>query len=134
MKYIPEGIAGTEAVTDPYKRLFAATVLQAVRDLAADDPLKSLDALSFFLDENGAAYWLSAVESDYPSDPGTVFIRAVIGATNGESKNLGRGPSRRNVGNGRKPGYAIQGSFDIRDPEIHQNERQTSAALVKAAA
>lgn len=46
---------------DPYAALAANVILQAVKDLADQDPLTSLDALDFWTDPGGGAVWLDAL-------------------------------------------------------------------------
>jgi hypothetical protein len=104
-KNIHQGIPASRAFVDPMRQLFAAVVCQAVRDLAAEDMIKALDALCFWLDDHqGGLSWLDALEDDFPSDPDIVF-RCVIGGASDEKKlKFGRVVKQRAVKNGRKPG------------------------------
>jgi hypothetical protein len=66
--------------------LGAGLVLQAIRDLAGNDPVNALDALAFWLDSDGGAGWLDALGLSVGVDPVRAFQLALRGASHGKYK------------------------------------------------
>ena len=112
-----------------YHQLFAAVVVQAVKDLSTDDMILALDALCFFIDERGAVMWLDAVASDYPSDTTKVFKLAVLGAANG-NLNLSRGAAKRTRANEQKPNRLIQVRAGEKSTGLYKEHSNQGAAVI----
>ena len=132
MTGIHSGKPGSEAVVDPNRRLMSAIIVQAVKDLGSDNPLLSIDALCYWLDERCGAFWLSTVEDDYLTDPVQIFILAIGGSQNGQTKTnyAGRGVAKRTGKNERSTGVTIQDRSNSRAPGVCEIDRATSAAPI----
>ena len=78
----PATIVGLEATrpgVDLHRRLAAAVVHRAVKDLQGKDNILALDALCWWLEDDWR-WWLDMIEVDAPAD---YFTRLIEGSGNG---------------------------------------------------
>ena len=118
----------SEGKKDPMTNLMTAIVLQAVRDLGAWDPLLSVDALCFWLAEEGGLAWLDALPN-YPQDPTEIFLLAIKGANNGRKEPI-RVSRRSARANGQKPGRHIQERAGRKSTGLYKEHSNQGAAVI----